>query len=253
MIYLDSAATTMQKPRSVGSGSGFRHGDHGQPRTGRAQAGDAGCGGHVPVQAAGGGAVPRLRPGTCDRHLQRHPRAQYRDPVPGASRGTVVISGYEHNAVTRPLAAIPDGKIRVASAPLFDRDGVLDAFDRAMAQGADGSDLQPCVQRVRFVQPWKRSPPCAHAERSPSCWMPRNRRAPCLWIWRLFRPPISPCRDTRGSMAPRGPVCCCVGKDKCRCRCSRAGQAACPPSRTCRDSCRTGWRRGPRTSPARRD
>jgi selenocysteine lyase/cysteine desulfurase len=50
---------------------------------------------------------------------------------------TVLISGYEHNAVTRPLAAIPNVQIRVASAPVFDREGILDAFAQELEQGVD--------------------------------------------------------------------------------------------------------------------
>jgi len=67
--------------------------------------------------------------------------------------GTAVISGYEHNAVTRPLAAIPNGKVRVAAAPLFDRDGVLDAFDRATSKGADVVICNHVSNVFGFVQP----------------------------------------------------------------------------------------------------
>ncbi|MCC8128944.1 MAG: aminotransferase class V-fold PLP-dependent enzyme [Clostridiales bacterium] len=43
---------------------------------------------------------------------------------------TVVISGYEHNAVTRTLASIPEVSIKVAVGGLFDRAGDLEAFAR---------------------------------------------------------------------------------------------------------------------------
>ena len=42
----------------------------------------------------------------------------------------VVISGYEHNAVTRPLHAIRGVQIRVAQAPLFDQQAMIQAFSR---------------------------------------------------------------------------------------------------------------------------
>lgn len=45
---------------------------------------------------------------------------------------TVVISPWEHNAVTRPLAAIDGVKVRVANAPLFDKQATIDAFERAI-------------------------------------------------------------------------------------------------------------------------
>ena len=39
--------------------------------------------------------------------------------------GTVVISGYEHNAVTRPLAAL-EADVTIAEAPLFYPEAVSD-------------------------------------------------------------------------------------------------------------------------------
>jgi selenocysteine lyase/cysteine desulfurase len=49
----------------------------------------------------------------------------------------VVISGYEHNAVTRPLHAMEGVAVRTARAPLFDRDGMTAAFRRELDAGAD--------------------------------------------------------------------------------------------------------------------
>ncbi|RAZ00936.1 cysteine desulfurase, partial [Klebsiella oxytoca] len=48
--------------------------------------------------------------------------------------GRAVVSGYEHNAVTRPLEAL-GAKIAVAAAPLFDSKAVTDAFDRLVVPG----------------------------------------------------------------------------------------------------------------------
>ena len=44
----------------------------------------------------------------------------------------MVISGYEHNAVTRPLHAIPNVTVRVAESTLFDRKGAVEAFRSAI-------------------------------------------------------------------------------------------------------------------------
>ena len=52
--------------------------------------------------------------------------------------GNVVISGFEHNAVTRPLHGL-GAKIRVAGRKLFDCDDTLNAFDTALAKGADAA------------------------------------------------------------------------------------------------------------------
>ena len=46
---------------------------------------------------------------------------------------TVVVSGYEHNAVTRPLHTL-ECQIKVARAPLFDRQAMLDAFDALVTE-----------------------------------------------------------------------------------------------------------------------
>ena len=54
---------------------------------------------------------------------------------PGAR---VVISGFEHNAVTRPLNGL-NAKITVAGKRLFDWDDTLEAFDRALHKGADAA------------------------------------------------------------------------------------------------------------------
>ena len=49
----------------------------------------------------------------------------------------VVISGYEHNAVTRPLHAIEGVEIVVIDAPLFQPREMLTQFSAALQQGAD--------------------------------------------------------------------------------------------------------------------
>ena len=52
--------------------------------------------------------------------------------------GKVVISGFEHNAVTRSLHAL-DAKISVAGRKLFSWDDTLEEFYRALRQGADAA------------------------------------------------------------------------------------------------------------------
>ena len=46
--------------------------------------------------------------------------------------GHAVISGYEHNAVTRPLYALPNVELSVAKAPLFSKEETIQAFERAL-------------------------------------------------------------------------------------------------------------------------
>ena len=50
----------------------------------------------------------------------------------------VVVTGFEHNAVTRPLHAL-GAEIRVAGRKLFDWEDTLDAFRRALESGQDAA------------------------------------------------------------------------------------------------------------------
>lgn len=53
-------------------------------------------------------------------------------------RSRVVISGFEHNAVTRPLHAL-GARITVAGRRLFDREDTLHSFERALDRGQDAA------------------------------------------------------------------------------------------------------------------
>lgn len=134
MIYLDSAATTLQKPpevaRAVARGIGTMA--------------SVGRGGHGPGMRAAETAF------ACRRLAAELFHAADPDHVVlthNATHGlniairslikpgdTVLISGYEHNAVTRPLYAMPGVKIHVAAAPLFDREGMVRAFADVLAR-----------------------------------------------------------------------------------------------------------------------
>lgn len=50
----------------------------------------------------------------------------------------VVITGFEHNAVTRPLHML-EARIKVAGRKLFDWDDTLEAFERALVEGVDAA------------------------------------------------------------------------------------------------------------------
>ncbi|WP_409968774.1 aminotransferase class V-fold PLP-dependent enzyme [Bengtsoniella intestinalis] len=64
----------------------------------------------------------------------------------------VVISGYEHNAVTRPLSAI-GAQIEVAGAPLFDPDGVIEAYETHLKSGCKVAVVNHVSNVFGFVQP----------------------------------------------------------------------------------------------------
>ena len=139
MIYLDSAATTLRKPPSVARASAWAIGHLATP----------GRGGHRPAMAAAETAFACRRTAAALFHVPEPERVVFTSSAthglnialktlvnPG---GAVVISGYEHNAVTRPLRAIPDVTVKVASAPLFDRAAALEAFDRALTEEVDAA------------------------------------------------------------------------------------------------------------------
>ena len=135
MIYLDSAATTMQKPASVATASAWAINHLASP----------GRGGHQPAMDAAERAF------TCREAAARLFRVGDPERVVFTFNAThglniaiktlarpgsrVVISGYEHNAVTRPLYAM-DVRLRVARSPLFDQRAALESFRRELDQGA---------------------------------------------------------------------------------------------------------------------
>ena len=137
MIYFDSAATTLQKPESVYAAV---------QRTMRACA-SVGRGGHAAADAAARvvyacrteaaelfDAAPEQVVFTMNatHGLNIALRSLVR---PG---GRVVLSGMEHNAVTRPLAAL-GAQIETAGAPPFAPERLLEGFARALRQGADAA------------------------------------------------------------------------------------------------------------------
>ena len=137
MIYLDSAATTLQKPSSVARATAWAIQHLASP----------GRGGHRPAMAAAETAFACREAAAELFHVPEPERVVFTFNAthglniaiktlakPGSR---VVISGYEHNAVTRPLHAVPDLKLRVARSPLFDGEAALEAFEKELDQGAD--------------------------------------------------------------------------------------------------------------------
>lgn len=130
MIYLDSAATTLQKPPQVARACAWATGHLASP----------GRGGHRPAMAAGETAFACRQTAAELFHVPQPEQVVFTSSAthglniaikslvpPG---GRVVISGYEHNAVTRPLHAIPGVTVAVAGGPLFAPEETLAAFDR---------------------------------------------------------------------------------------------------------------------------
>lgn len=156
MIYLDSAATTLEKPQAVSARTAWAMTHLASP----------GRGGHAPGMGAAE-LMYRMREQAARLfHVDSPERVvltcnathglniAIRSLVsPG---GTAVISGYEHNAVTRPLHAIPGVKVRVAAGPLFDPDGVYAAFEREVTPEVDAVVCNHVSNVFGFIQPVER-------------------------------------------------------------------------------------------------
>ena len=136
MIYLDSAATTLQKPESVAVASAWAINHLASP----------GRGGHWPAMAAAEKAFACRAEAARLFHVGNSERVVFTSNAThglniaiktlARSGSRVVVSGYEHNAVTRPLHAL-GVDLRVARSPLFEPEAALDAFRREIERGAD--------------------------------------------------------------------------------------------------------------------
>ncbi len=140
MIYLDSAATTLQKPRAVAEAMTAAMRTMASP----------GRGGHRPAMLAAEKAY------ACRSALSRLFNAPGPENVVFTLNAThalniainslvsagdrVVVSGWEHNAVTRPLHML-GAEIDVVRAPLFDRAAALAGF----AERIPGADCVICT------------------------------------------------------------------------------------------------------------
>ena len=153
MIYLDSAATTLQKPPSVARATAYAIDHLASP----------GRGGHRPAMAAADTAFACREEAAALFHVTSVDQVVF---TFNATHGLniaiktlvhpgdrVVISGYEHNAVTRPLHAIPEVEILVARSPLFDRQGMIDSFRQCLDQGADAAICTHVSNVFGFILP----------------------------------------------------------------------------------------------------
>lgn len=152
MIYLDCAATSFQKPRTVAAAMANALATMSSP----------GRGGHAAAMAAADTAFACREALAELYHLKSPEQVVFtmnathglniaiKSLVPKGGRA--VISGYEHNAVTRPLAAL-GAETAVASGPLFDPEAVTAAFDRAITVGTHAVICNHVSNVFGFVQP----------------------------------------------------------------------------------------------------
>lgn len=136
MIYLDSAATSFQKPpevpravmRAMQTMSSPGRGGYRSARmaeellfAARSEA----------MKIFGAESAEQVVFTTCATHGLNIAIKSILPPG-----GRAIVSGYEHNAVTRVLHAL-DAQVAVAASPLFDADACAAAFSCALEDGAD--------------------------------------------------------------------------------------------------------------------
>lgn len=132
MIYFDSAATTLQKPRSVSRA--VAEAIHRMTTPGR--------GDHSAARLAAE-TIFQLRTEAAEFFHAAEPEQVIL--TANATHGlnlaikslvepgdTVVISGYEHNAVTRPIHAIGDVSVRIVNGSLFQPEQMVEGFRHAV-------------------------------------------------------------------------------------------------------------------------
>ena len=137
MIYLDAGATTLQKPErvrramydAVAAMSSPGRGSY--PATRLAEETDFQCR-SLAAELFGVDDPARV---VFTANATHGLNIAIKTLVRPGSR--VIISGYEHNAVTRPLHGIPNVELTVVDTPLFRPEAMLAEFEQALDAGAD--------------------------------------------------------------------------------------------------------------------
>ena len=157
MIYLDSGATTLEKPPEVARSMAWAAAAMSSPGRGnypasqRAERTAFAC----REAAAALFHVPSPEQVVFTFNATHGLNIAIRTLVRPGSR--VVVSGYEHNAVTRVLHSIPGVEIMVVDAPLFRPEKTLEGFREALCRGVNAvvcnhvSNVFGCVQPVEEI------------------------------------------------------------------------------------------------------
>lgn len=151
MIYLDNGATSFQKPEAVYRA--VQNAMHTCSNPGRGGYGAAVAAAHqVFACRETAGRLFDCQPEqvvlttNCTHGLNIAIRSMVK---PG---GKVVISGFEHNAVTRPLHAL-GADIRIAGRKLFDWEDTLSRFEDALRKGADAAVMIHASNVFGYILP----------------------------------------------------------------------------------------------------
>ena len=152
MIYLDSAATTFQKPSGVTAAvrDAMRRmttpGRGAYPEALRAAETALAC----REEIAGLFGVTRPENVVLTLNATHALNIAIKSAVPRGGRA--VISGYEHNAVTRPLTAL-QAEIHVADAPLFQEAATMAAFEKLITPDTSAVICNHVSNVFGYIQP----------------------------------------------------------------------------------------------------
>ena len=133
MIYLDSAATTLQKPRSVSAAVAYAIRNVTTPGRGDHPAASRAAEMMLALRTLAANSFGAASPEQVVLTMNATHALNLAIKSLVKPGDTVVISGYEHNAVTRPLHAIEDVQVRVVNGRLFDADQMAEGFEKAVA------------------------------------------------------------------------------------------------------------------------
>lgn len=153
MIYLDSGATTLEKPPAVARAMAQAVGEMSSPGRGNYPASQRAAQTAFACREAAAALfdVPSPEQVIFTHNATHGLNIAIRTLV--RSGGRVAISGYEHNAVTRTLHSIPRVEIIVIDAPLFQPDRLMEGFHAALRRGVDAVICNHVSNVFGYVQP----------------------------------------------------------------------------------------------------
>ena len=152
MIYFDNAATTLVKPPSVAKAVAAAVKSLGSPGRGGHEAAMRASEAAYACRSLAAGMFGAPDPGCvvfCMNATHALNLAIKSIAGPG---DRVVISGYEHNAVLRPLTAIR-ANIAVAAAPLFQPEDAVEAFRRELREDTKLAVVNHVSNVFGYIQP----------------------------------------------------------------------------------------------------
>lgn len=153
MVYLDSAATTLQKPPSVSAAMRDALRTCASPGRGGYEAAERAA--RMVYQCRSDVAkligIENMENIVFTLNATHALNIAIKSLVFPGSR--VVVSGYEHNAVTRPLTAIGNVKMVVAQSPLFDKYQCIKAFENAITRDTSAVVCNQISNVFGFIQP----------------------------------------------------------------------------------------------------